>query len=977
MALPLFAITLFVSAFILFLVQPMIGKLILPKLGGTPQVWNTCMVFFQTALLAGYAYTHTSSTRLPLRRQLLVHGLLLFVPFIVLFPPIGPFHFGNWTPPLGGNPIFSTLGILTLLVGLPFFVVATSAPLLQKWFVNTGHPAAKDPYFLYGASNLGSLLALLAYPAFIEPNLGLSVQQPVMWTILYGILVALVIACAVLVLKSPASGLTEEPPLIEPPVPPEPIPAAQVTAVRPAPASGISRKKFGKHRTGPAATTAADVATTAEDFEIRSDVMTNWRRTRWVLLAAAPSSLMLGVTTYICTDLSPIPLLWVVPLALYLLTFILVFMRWPVVWIGTPHQAVLFLQPILVLALSMVLIRRGFSPIWPTIIALLAFFLTALVCHGELARDRPKPAHLTEFYLWMSVGGMLGGMFNGLVAPLLFTGVVEFPLAIVLGCLLRPRLKGEGWTDEFLSNSFPNLSASARQRGDELARSLQQSPPQTTYVLNYTLDIVIPLLLGLLTLFLLIFVTQNWVQRLIVAMGFREQLSWTPTIYYLIVGFFPMVLCFLTFARPIRLGLGVGAILAAHLGFQAAHDDRVLYADRSYFGVLRVRESDDQTGVYTSLMHGTTHHGLNYRERKYRRMATTYYHQYGPAGMVMKQYNWFNDGFVGAGPKQWLEDMVKYKSDARMPASLVGLGIGNLGSSALPGAALVGLWSEPPYATIGLGTGTMASYARPFQHCHYYEIDNQIRQLNLPTSGDPYFNYLMDAKARGAEVQVRMGDARLRMAFPYGPYNEEREREGAENGGGPDNFYHMMVVDAFSSDAIPVHLITKEAIEMYFQKLTPDGILCVHTSNRHVDLVPVVEAVARSIKTYGEEGLACYRAHDNAGNASIYGFPGHFTSEWVMLARSPKVLEKLTTPTGYEEKMLADQTKMWTRYGLEARAAEETARKDTYTWKYWVRPQDMIHADVRNGKLVFEAFQPLRYPWTDDYSNVLSVFRWR
>lgn len=1030
MALPLFAATLFVSAFVLFLVQPMVGKLILPKLGGTPQVWNTCMVFFQTALLAGYAYTHTSTTRFTLRRQLTVHCVLLFLPLIVLLVQ-GPFYFANWTPPLGSNPILSTLAVLTFKVGIPFFVVATSAPLLQRWFVATGHPAARDPYFLYGASNLGSLLALLAYPALVEPFLGLQYQQPWFWTALYVVLAGLALACAAMVWKAPPlMEMPLEPAPAEIPVPP--VTAAEATAVKAAPASGVSRKKFGKAGKlgGHAPTTApTPAARTAEGP--RSDAMTPWRRIRWVLLAAAPSSLMLGVTTYICTDLSPIPLLWVVPLALYLLTFILVFMRWPVLWVDVPHKVTLFLQPVLVLALCVVIINRGFSPVWHTLIAMAAFFSTALVCHGELARDRPSPKHLTEFYLWMSVGGMLGGMFNGLVAPLIFTGVIEFPLAIVLGCLLRPTQKGDGWTEDTLTNLFPNLAPAARERGDELAKSYNRTPPHSTYLLNYALDILLPLLLGLFVLTLVYFANGSWgwnlrpqynpLYKFWRALGVGEQtaVSWASMTYNGLVNGLPMILCFLYFARPIRLGLGVGAVLLAQLGFQAYHEETTVYADRSYFGVLRVRETVErfESGdrrYYTSLMHGTTHHGLNYQyPEKYRRMATTYYHQYGPAGIVMNQYNWFKDGFRGKDVNEWAADMLLHTSDARMPASMVGLATAELGGVGIPLVSMVGLWSEPPYATIGLGTGTMASYGRPFQHVHYYEIDNKIRRLNLPEdikkseslwdaankaqaeflqaekaaeddlkdeakvaayktaeaafraarqAAENYhpFNYLTDAKKRGAEVQVRMGDARLRMAFPYEPFSEKEEVEGVAKGGGPDSFYHMMVVDAFSSDAIPVHLITKEAIEMYFKKLTPEGILCVHTSNRHVDLVPVVEAVARSIKDYSPDGLACRRGHDS----SPYGFPGHFTSEWVMVARSEDILNARLIPGMPPAKNeLGSENSALTKIGLftppryaDAIRAKYQTERDV---EYWEKPKRL-----------------LPYPWTDDYSNVLSVFRW-
>ncbi len=426
MALPLFAVTLFVSAFLLFLVQPMIGKMILPKLGGTPQVWNTCMLFFQTALLAGYAYTHNLSTRLPTRRQLIIHAILLFVPLVILLPN-GPYNVREWYPDPTGIPVLQALAELALVVGVPFFVVSTSAPLLQRWFVVTGHPAARDPYFLYGASNFGSLLSLLLYPVLFEPIFLLQTQAWI-WLVGYIGLMALVAACVVMVWQSPQSlqpldaAAPEAEGLPEMPVPPpeaathQPLPQTS-TATRSGPppggarmSAGITRKKGlkGPGRPMPAGLAAEAPPERARVISRPSDAPVTWfRRTRWILLAAVPSSLMLGVTSYISTDLSPFPLIWIVPLALYLLSFILVYLRWPVPWTATdtstftPHSLVLyFAQPLCILALCWILLTGGFA-IPYMYIAWGAFFATALACHGELARsarpqapDRVLPAHV-------------------------------------------------------------------------------------------------------------------------------------------------------------------------------------------------------------------------------------------------------------------------------------------------------------------------------------------------------------------------------------------------------------------------------------------------------------------------------------------------------------------------------------------------------------------------------------------------------
>ncbi len=464
-----FALSLFVSALLLFLVQPMIGKMILPRLGGTPAVWNTCMVFFQGVLLVGYGYTHLLATTQSTRRQVMIHGALLFLPFLVL-----PFSLGDWTPPTDSNPIFSLTFKLSIMVGLPFFLVSTTAPLLQKWFFHTGHEAAKDPYFLYGASNFGSMLGLALYPTVMEPWFQLSASQDEptwqtqvnLWTIGYAIFVALVIGCAIVVWRA-ISGKVAPAPTPEPG--PTPQPAADAARLAMAVTASAPKKRTARLETAAAAPVPAPPPEIKDPWEglhpfwaflVRcytqfgdhaaapplEDKITFARRLRWVGLAAAPSSLMLGVTTYMCTDIAAIASFWIIPLALYLLTFILVFSRWPTVWTGTPHTVVMFLQPMLVLLLVLKMIANLTPPTsWATVIEfglnLSAFFATALMCHGELAKDRPSTKHLTEFFFWMALGGVLGGLFNALFSPIVFQyGIWEYPVAMVFACLLRSNL---------------------------------------------------------------------------------------------------------------------------------------------------------------------------------------------------------------------------------------------------------------------------------------------------------------------------------------------------------------------------------------------------------------------------------------------------------------------------------------------------------------------------------------------------------
>jgi hypothetical protein len=767
------------------------------------------------------------------------------------------------------------------------------------------------------------------------------------------------------------------------------------------------------------------------------------RRLRWVLLAAVPSSLMLGITTYMSTDVAAIPFFWVLPLSLYLLSFILVFLRWPVPWTGRPHTVMVMAQLLFIMGFIIHLLQTGshYEIEKSILLSVLGFFFTAMMCHGELARDRPGTKHLTEFYLWLSVGGMIGGMFNGLVAPLLFNSTLELQIAIALSWFVRPykrylvpldgpvavllglilgaavafilqpgliigliivalgglydvlspaRAGKTGWTEGWLIGLFPGLGQWADAKGRELrqgktAESPAEPRPRSAsgapdyYVLSYTLDIILPILVAILVWWIHAYFTtwRGWVLGLANFLSLEQlaTLRFRDAMTMLVVYAVPVIICFLYFPRPLRLGLGIAAVLL-FTNFAQERGERVLYSGRSYFGVLRVYRSidegesayplvlleaeavvpprkksasddgkkktdtesdyEDWVGKYPPfhyLLHGTTHHGLNYQAPQgLRRLATTYYHRHGPVGVIMeKRYNWFKD------------KVNRYHSDVRMPASMWGLG-------ADPMSQLVNLWSEPPFATIGLGTGTMASYAHPWQHMTYYEIDDTIRSFHekgwATNDGQPFFNYVKDARERDAFIEIIMGDARLSMQ------NEPEQNTGWLPN--RDGYYHALVVDAFSSDAIPVHLITKEAIQLYFQKLAPDGVLMVHTSNRHLELVwPVTDIVADLRKNGGEDfkNLAYRVGKDSGlrfiktakGREQVYGrdpetrrhffnefygpeFRGLFGSEYVMIARHEKYLP-----------------------------AETSEREPGLNWGTPAPPGNRV--------------------WTDDFSNLVGVLR--
>jgi hypothetical protein len=681
----LFALTLFVSALLLFLVEPLVGKLLLPLLGGTPGVWNTCLVFFQAVLLLGYLYAHLSTRSLGPRRQLLVHLAVLALPVLAL--PIALPE--NLTPPSADSeqPIGWMLGVLCALVGLPFFVVSTTGPLLQRWFAATGHSTARDPYFLYAASNFGSLLALVAYPVVVETTLPLA-QQGTTWTACYGVFVLLTVGCAAAVWGAMAR--------------------------RGSSADGVS----------------------AVEAEGDGHALTWARRLRWLGLALVPSSLLLGVTTHLSTDIAAIPLLWVVPLALYLTTFILVFARRP----PLPHALVCRLFPP-ALVLMAIPLAAGFSePLWLVMpLDLFVFFLAAMVCHGGLARDRPATRHLTEYYLWLSLGGVLGGLFNALAAPELFryVGNVEYPLVLVLAVLLR--------------------RTPARPLGET----------NSSVAMTRRLDLILPLAVGVLTAGL--------------AIGARAlEIPDGPVQKLLIFGP-PALLTFTCADRSLRFGLALAALFLAGTLAPNVRGQLLLF-ERNFFGFVRVYR--DPQGRFNQFFHGTTIHGRQALNPELRLEPTAYYTSSGPVGDIFALYD-------RAAPGR-----------ANRDVGIAGLGVGVMSYYRLDGDGRV---------------------KHPGARWDYYEIDPAVERI---ARDERYFTYLRDCFPDRENLRVVLGDARLSLR------------------GAPDGAYALFILDVFSSDSIPVHLLTSEALRLYRRKLAPGGLLAFHISNRYFDLNPALAGLA-------------------------------------------------------------------------------------------------------------------------------------
>jgi hypothetical protein len=729
------------------------------------------MVFFQAALLGGYAYAHASAAWLGVRRQMLLHLALLVLPLGVLPLAVNPALLRGG----GANPVLDVLLLLSVSVGLPFFVVSATAPLLQKWFTRTAHPAARDPYFLYAASNLGSMLALLGYPILIEPRLHLrgddGLTQTRLWSFGY-VALAVLIACCVLTLwRRVSDAVGEEPERgAETGAPPEPPPG--------------------------------------------------WARyLRWIALAFVPSSLLLGATTYVTTDLAAVPLLWVLPLVIYLLTFILAFGRWPVRF----HRLVVTATPPAVLVVAFLILSGFKQRIWITVLwHFLLLFVVALACHGELALTRPAPRHLTHFYLLLSLGGVLGGLFNALIAPQVFRSLIEYPLVMALACLLvaRPR---------------PAPARTARGLAADVALALAVG---AAGLVLYSDLVTVRLDTDFFTKLLRVptDTVADWVTPV-------ERTANKVLIYGA-----PLIALFFVRRRPPALALGLALLLVVG-DFVDARTGNQIFRARSFFGVLQVsRDRDPQEG-YMELRHGTTLHGRQSLDPARRTEPLAYYHRGSPVALVMAEIQ------------------------RRSPVTRV--------------------------AVIGLGTGTMAAFARFGDTMTFYEIDGLARDIATDRF---YFSYVPDAISRGATVRIEMGDARVRL----GQVHKER----------PGERYDLIAVDAFSSDAIPVHLLTREAFRLYFDMLSARGLLVLHLSNRYLSLEPVVASLA------GDAGLGGrLLRHDPSPDAE-----GATGSTWAVLARTPEALGNLTKDEG------------WTAAKLEQK--------------------------------------PRVGVWTDDSHNLLAVFKW-
>lgn len=756
----LFTGTILLSAYLLFWAQPLFARMILPILGGASAVWTTSMLFFQFTLLAGYVYAHFSGKILAIKSQIFLHILLLGTASMSL-----PFYidYATFESP-EGSPVFWVLSLAALTVGPPFFMVSATAPILQRWFSLTHHQYRDNPYFLYAASNLGSLLALLSFPTILEPFLGAHLQT-VCWQTGYFVLSALFLIVGFVTLKE----LKVEPRSSVLPVVP---PLACVPGI----SAGL--------------------------------------RLSWVFLAFVPSSMMLGLTSHVTTDIAPVAMFWVVPLALYLLSFVVVFSRCQ----GLVADRKL---AVIILCCTVVLFYMRFegydktitTAILAVLFNLILFFSAAWLFHGYLSSSKPSAVHLTEFYLWLSIGGMLGGFFNAMLAPLIFNQIFEYYVVVIAVFFIALRV----------------ILEKPRRR------VLLETPQIFGMIIVFAL---------LLFLFVLVDIIMSRpitvkVQQTFVFSSLAVIVTATVVAYY----------------KPGRLArrMAIIAVVLGGLGsvliLTQTHTNILLA--RSFYGALKVKQKLDVYDVpYHLFIHGSTRHNLQKfgNDAEENQEPLMYFHRQANIGHAVRCMQAHLDRLLRLG-------------------------------------------------FVGLGAGAMSAYVEVGDVATYYEIDPQVAAM---AENREYFTYVGDAKGN---VQILIGDARLQL-----------KKSG-------DASYDILLIDAFSSDAIPVHLLTAEAVALYLRKIKEDGVLLFHLSNRYLDLYKVLQ-----------------------------GLP--LPSGYVLYFASKNNVERPTLPANAIS-------------GIFSHSQVALIARDSSL------PQE-ITASERWQKLEFD---PDFRVWTDDYSNIFGIFR--
>jgi len=734
-------VSIFLGAFLLFSVQLLLGKYFLPWFGGTPAMWTTCMFFFQTVLLAGYAYAHALTRWFTPRTQGYLHSVLLLTALAMLAlmaakwgTPITPSV--SWRPPSSDHPVWSLTVLLAVSAGLPYFVLSSTGPLLQSWFTRT-HPG-RTPYRLYSLSNLGSLLGLLTYPFLVEPWFSLRTQARI-WTTGFFVFAVVCGYCA--------------------------LRMRRITALPKSTSLGLARQG-------------------AQDVDSGQTKPTLGSHLLWLSLAACASVMFLATTNQICQDVAVIPFLWVLPLSLYLLSFIICFdePRW--------YSRAVF-HPAFALAIflaCLLLLGWGIRSIVLQIAAhSFVLFACCMVCHGELARSKPNSRYLTSFYLMVALGGAVGGVLVALVFPHIFRGFWEYQLGLWLCALLLfvvLALDKSSW----LHCSRWGLPA--------IAVAVALLPGTTSVVVVGRKE------LGSLFIVIPVLIAAYFLTR-----GGRK-------------GFDPGR------ARAIPIFCGTALLVVGVTLFISASNEtrNSVVLARNFYGVLNVRELTELPPDWRaySLFHGRISHGYQFVSEAKRRLPTSYYGLTSGVGLALIALQ------------------------------------AHLSSGANPQHLRIGI--------VGLGIGTLASYGNPGDYIRYYEINPEVTRI---ANDARYFTYLKDCRG---PLDVIPGDARLSME--------------AELGRGQPQGFNLLAIDAFSGDAVPVHLLTEEAFQIYLQHVKSDGIIAVHITNTYFDLRPVLQRVAEHFKLR-------YAFLHTDGNGIVTT-----DSDWVLLSRDPSIVNSLPTSAG-------------------------------------------------------------------------------
>jgi spermidine synthase len=706
----IFTITL--SSFLLFFIQPLAAKELLPLFGGVPAVWNICMAFFQGILLLGYLYAYINTRYLTAYLQRTVHFALIAFSLLML-----PILWEGLHPRIGSDPAVNVMWLLVSKLTLPLFILSATASLMQYWFGQTNHPHAKDPYFLYSASNVGGLVALLGFPFLFEPFFGIR-DLSIYWSAAYGVfvlgLVAAVLQCA----------------------------------------KAVSSKSVTVLTTG-----AAKIS--------------SWQRVEWLLLSFAPSSLLMGVTQYITTDIVATPLFWILPLTLYLLTFIIAFARKPIIshaWM-VREQAFFLIFPLIAMGKNSVATNTFELILFP----LLGFFVLTMVCQGELVAKRPEKSHLTEFYLWIALGGFLGSVFNSFVAPLIFNGIYEYYIAFCLCILLRP---------------WPTVNGKYQW---------QKS------------DFFLPLSIALVLL------AAYFLYALLQQISFYK---WIDIFIELAV----ITVIVIWHQRPFRFAACL-AVLFLYAQMMPATYGHLLWQSRDFFGVTRVYKNDVLN--LHILLSGSTMHGLQLANDPENFTGSLSYYQ----------------------PVKAIADLIE-KGNAPQQVAIA-----------------------------GLGSGTLSCLFQK-EAVTFFEIDPaMIKVAETPA----FFTYLKYCPPRGGVV---LGDARLSMMA-------EAQHK-----------FNIIIIDVFSSDSIPVHLITEEAVALYFQKISPGGLLIFHISSRHINFNAVLATIAARLhlEAYSNDAMPLKDENQHF----------QFMSDWVVLTSNAVLTKKLGNELHWKKLAVTKKPLVWT-----------------------------------------------------------------